>query len=108
MGRGGFNFDAKLRRQSIAPDDLLYAHVGGVDILAQALLRAEAMVKDDTLGTFQADRYAGWRTEEGERALRGDVRLSDLAAEANDPAPRSGRQERLEAYVSRMAHGGTR
>jgi len=33
---GGFNFDAKLRRQSVAPDDLLHAHVGGMDTVARA------------------------------------------------------------------------
>ena len=32
---GGFNFDAKLRRQSVDPQDLYIAHIGGIDTLAQ-------------------------------------------------------------------------
>jgi hypothetical protein len=37
---GGFNFDAKLRRQSSDRNDLFYAHIGGLDTIAQALLAA--------------------------------------------------------------------
>ena len=33
LGQGGFNFDAKVRRQSIDPADLLYGHIGGLDEL---------------------------------------------------------------------------
>ena len=42
---GGFNFDAKLRRQSVEPDDLLHAHIGGMDTLARGLLRAARMIE---------------------------------------------------------------
>src|SRR3984957_16374800 len=38
LGAGGFNFDAKVRRQSIDPADLLYGHIGGLDTCAAALL----------------------------------------------------------------------
>ena len=41
---GGFNFDAKLRRQSTDRTDLFHAHVGGLDTLAQALLAAADLV----------------------------------------------------------------
>ncbi len=36
---GGFNFDAKLRRQSTDRTDLFHAHIGGIDTLARALAR---------------------------------------------------------------------
>ena len=46
---GGFNFDTKLRRQSMARDDLFHGHIGGIDTLAQALLVAERLVTDGDL-----------------------------------------------------------
>ena len=42
---GGFNFDAKLRRQSMDRTDLFHAHIGGIDTLARALLVAAAMIE---------------------------------------------------------------
>lgn len=100
---GGFNFDAKIRRQSVEPDDLLHAHVGGIDTLARALLSAEKLVEDGRLKRFVEDRYAGWTGPFG-RDLMGGM---DLAAAADaglglDPKPRSGRQEMLENLVNRV------
>ena len=46
---GGFNFDAKLRRQSTDRTDLFHAHIGGIDTLAQALLVAAEMIERGTL-----------------------------------------------------------
>ncbi len=37
---GGFNFDTKLRRQSMDRTDLFHAHIGGIDTLARSLLVA--------------------------------------------------------------------
>src|SRR5204862_4596742 len=55
---GGFNFDAKLRRQSVAADDLLHAHIGGMDTVARALLRAAALLDRGEVARFVAERYA--------------------------------------------------
>ena len=46
LGTGGFNFDAKLRRQSVDPVDLFHAHIGGIDTLARALLAAARLLED--------------------------------------------------------------
>ena len=46
---GGFNFDAKLRRQSIDRTDLFHAHIGGLDTLARALLVAAGLIEDGEL-----------------------------------------------------------
>jgi xylose isomerase len=100
---GGFNFDAKLRRQSIDVDDLFIAHVGGVDVLARGLVHAAAMIEDGTLERASTERYAGWRQAEGQRILKGDLSLSALADAAGDPKPRSGKQELLENYVNSIA-----
>ena len=57
---GGFNFDAKLRRQSMARDDLFHAHIGGIDTLARSLLVAADMLTAGRLDALREARYAGW------------------------------------------------
>ncbi len=103
---GGFNFDAKVRRQSMDADDLFHAHIGGVDVLARALLNAAAIIEDESLDRFVADRYAGWAGPLGQHVLNGTMSLSDAAdhvlTEKLDPKPRSGRQEMLENLVNRF------
>ena len=97
---GGMNFDAKIRRQSIEPDDLLHAHVASMDATARALLNAAAMIEDGALQKFVDDRYAGWSKGLGKAILAGKKSLDDLAeyvdAHALEPKPKSGRQEYLE------------
>jgi xylose isomerase len=106
LGDGGFNFDAKIRRQSIDLEDLLHAHVGGVDTMARALLIAERIVLDGRLDAARAERYAGWDGGLGQRILAGTESLQTLAEHAENaapPAPRSGRQEALENWVARLS-----
>jgi xylose isomerase len=101
---GGFNFDAKLRRQSIDPQDLMVAHVGGMDTLARALLAAAKLVEDGRLAELRSRRYAGWDGELGQRIEKGQFTLAALANEAarrgGDPRPASGRQELCEQVVA--------
>jgi len=103
---GGTNFDAKLRRQSLDPEDLLMAHIGGMDVCARGLKAAAAMIEDATLPDFVTDRYAGWQSDEARAMLAGDRSLDQIAArvraEGVNPAPRSGRQEYLENVVNRF------
>src|SRR2546426_6863944 len=102
---GGFNFDAKLRRQSVSRTDLFHAHIGGIDTLARALLAAAEMVEHQTLAAPRKQRYAGWSGELGKAILGGAMTLPDLerrvAAGEIDPRPRSGQQELLEGLVNR-------
>ena len=102
---GGTNFDARLRRQSLDPQDLVAAHVGGMDVCAAGLKAAAAMLEDGTLEAMRAERYAGWDSEEG-KALLESATLEDCHARVIDsgiqPEPRSGRQERLENIVNRF------
>ena len=104
LGTGGTNFDAKLRRQSLDPVDLIAAHVGAMDICARGLKAAAAMLADGGLETALADRYAGWKTPEAQAMLNGDLdTLFDRVHSGDiDPKPRSGRQEWLENYVNRF------
>ncbi len=103
LGDGGFNFDAKLRRQSIDPVDLFHAHVGGMDTLARALVVAAKLIEEETLSAPLADRYSGWRKGMGAEILDGKRTLEDLWQHAMDsdssPQPVSGRQEWLENRV---------
>jgi xylose isomerase len=102
---GGFNFDAKVRRQSFEPEDLFHAHVGAMDILARALLVADRMLTDGALTGLVDARYAGWKDQLGREILEGKLSLEQIAqqvaAKNIDPKPRSGRQEMLENLVSR-------
>ena len=102
---GGFNFDAKVRRQSFEPEDLFHAHVGGMDILAHALLVADRILTDGKLPALVEARYAGWKTGLGKEILDRKLSLVQIVDQVNarnlDPKPRSGRQEMLENLVSR-------
>ncbi|MBV8471875.1 MAG: xylose isomerase, partial [Hyphomicrobiales bacterium] len=102
---GGFNFDAKIRRQSLDPVDLLHGHIGGLDTLARALLAAAAIIENGELDRFVADRYAKWSEGEGAEMLAGKRDLAAIAERVErlglDPQPQSGRQEYLENLVNR-------
>ncbi|MEP4981583.1 xylose isomerase [Ascidiaceihabitans sp.] len=101
---GGTNFDAKLRRQSLDPVDLIQAHVGSADALARGLKGAVEMMEDGRLKGFVEDRYAGWKKPENAEILKGGSSLEALAervhGEDSDPQPVSGRQEYLESLVN--------
>lgn len=101
---GGVNFDAKLRRQSIDPDDLITAHAGAMDLCARALLIAERIIDDGALADHVSARYAGWDGKEGKAILKGKRSLADLAASVDkrgvEPQPVSGRQEYLENLIN--------
>lgn len=56
---GGTNFDAKIRRQSLDPEDLILAHVGGMDACAAGLKAAARMLEDGALERARTERYAG-------------------------------------------------
>jgi xylose isomerase len=105
---GGMNFDAKLRRQSIDPEDLFYGHVGAIDTLALALERAAVLIENDQLEKFKQQRYAGWDSEFGRKILAGGYSLASLAADAAahglNPQHASGQQERLENIVNQAIY----
>jgi len=101
---GGTNFDAKLRRQSLDPVDLVAAHAGAMDVCARGFKAAAAMLEDGTIEAMRAERYAGWETPKAKAMLEGD--LASIAArgvqDGINPQPRWGRQEILENIVNRF------
>jgi len=100
---GGTNFDAKVRRQSLDPADLVLAHVGGMDTCARALKAAAALLDGGELEAARKARYAGWDKPEAQAMLNGSLEsiAADVLARAINPQPRSGRQERLENLWNR-------
>ncbi|MGH8181721.1 MAG: xylose isomerase, partial [Steroidobacteraceae bacterium] len=102
---GGFNFDAKLRRQSVDPADLYLAHIGGIDTLSRALLAAADVVTERKLARLRQERYQRWDSDLGARIESGAIdlaTLADLAVEKGfDPTPKSGRQELAESIIGR-------
>ena len=101
---GGLNFDAKIRRQSIDPDDLLIAHVGSIDACARGLLIAQKMIDDGKLGGHVAARYAKWAEPQNQKMLAGEESLDQIAdrvlKSGLEPQPKSGKQEYLEALLN--------
>ena len=101
---GGTNFDAKLRRQSLDPEDLILAHLGAIDSCAAGLKAAAAMLADGRLEAARTERYAGWDSPDGQALLHSDLAQisARVLAEDINPEPTSGRQERLENLVNRF------
>jgi xylose isomerase len=110
LGVGGFNFDAKLRRQSSDRTDLFHAHIGGLDTLAMALLAAADLVERGELAALKDARYADWDGALGRDILGGSLSLADLeervASGAVAPVRHSGAQERLENIVNQSVWRG--
>lgn len=105
LGRGGLNFDAKVRRESFEPVDLFHAHIGGMDAFAQGLKIASAIKKDGLLTKFVKERYASWDTGVGAEVESGKATFETLEAymlkKGEADKNTSGRQEMLENIVNR-------
>lgn len=104
LHNGGINFDAKIRRNSTDPEDLFYAHIGGMDTFARALTIADKILTNSDYLKYRKARYSSFDSGNGQAFEGGKLTLIDLrniAAEAGEPAVISGRQEWLENLVNR-------
>jgi xylose isomerase len=106
---GGFNFDTKVRRQSINTTDMFYGHIGGIDILAKSLLIANNMLHEKTIERLVKNRYSKWEGSLGKMIMKGQMDLSKLSqlikkSELSYNNICSGEQERLENIVTRYIH----
>lgn len=101
---GGFNFDTKLRRQSIDNEDLFYAHISGIDTLARGLLIAANMIEDRGFSDLLKQRYLKWRQPAGQALLSGELDMETITEQVleNNIEPKaiSGRQEYLENLLN--------
>lgn len=104
LGGGGINFDAKIRRNSTDPADLFYAHIGGADIFARALITADQILEKSDYKKVRKDRYASFDSGTGKDFEQGKLSLEDLREYAignGEPERRSGKQEYLENLINR-------
>jgi len=109
LGTGGFNFDAKLRRPSIDPEDLFHAHIGGMDAYALAFKLARRILAEGKFDQFVRERYASFDSGYGrdiEKRRVGFRELNKLVlTKLGEPKPRSGKQEYLENLLNTYLHG---
>ncbi len=101
---GGVNFDAKTRRNSTDLADIFYAHIGGMDAFARALLAAHDIIEKSEYQQLRKERYASFDKGKGKDFEKGKLSLKDLAgiaAKQGEPKQRSGRQELFENILNR-------
>lgn len=99
LGRGGLNFDAKVRRSSIDPMDLFHAHIGGMDAFARGLLIAQKIIDDGAFSKFIDERYGSFTSGMGARIMSGQVSMQEVdewVMSQPYPVVQSARQEMLE------------
>jgi xylose isomerase len=103
LGAGGVNFDAKTRRASFEPVDLVYSHIAGMDAFARGLQVAAKLMEDRVLENVIDDRYASFKTGVGAEIVSGKANFKSLEAYAlqNNPiVNKSGRQELIKAVLN--------
>tara|TARA_R100001143_G_scaffold63515_2_gene71238 strand:- start:29983 stop:31302 length:1320 start_codon:yes stop_codon:yes gene_type:complete len=101
---GGFNFDAKIRRNSTDSEDLFYAHIGGMDTFARGLLIADEILNNSDFRTLREGRYTSFESGNGLQFSSEELsleQLRDLANKNGEPEVRSGKQELLENLFNR-------
>ncbi len=105
LGKGGLNFDAKIRRNSTDPADLFIAHIGGMDAFALGLEAAYKVKNESSIPSMLKDRYSSFDSGKGadfEAGKLGLEALRDLAAAYGEPEMLSGRQELYENILNSM------
>jgi len=108
LGKGGCNFDAKVRRQSFTAEDMVHAHVGGVDLCARAFLTAAKLIEDGKYDALLEERYSGWKSGKAAEMLAGKFSLGEIEQMALEnginPQPKSGKQEQIENLLARAIY----
>jgi xylose isomerase len=102
---GGVNFDAKTRRNSTDLIDIFYAHIGGMDTFARALLTAQAILDDGEYTRLRKERYSSFDSGKGKQFSRGNLSLQALrllAHKNGEPQQISGRQEYFENLINKF------
>lgn len=89
LAPGGINFDAKVRRSSFAMEDLLLAHIAGMDTFARAFKNAVKLKEDGFFAELKEKRYASFKTELGAKILNDEMDLVSLTEYAlQNPEPK--------------------
>lgn len=105
---GGLNFDAKVRRNSVAPEDLFIAHIGGMDIFARGLEKAVQLIEDRRISSMLKERYASFESGNGKAFAEGKLTLDQVASLAKpyeQVAKTSAKQELYENILNQICLG---
>ena len=100
---GGSNFDAKTRRNSTDLDDIVIAHVSGMDTMARALEIAADILENSPIEKMRKERYASYDAGVGKDFEDGKLTLEDAVAYAKkvgEPKQTSGKQELYESIIN--------
>ena len=100
---GGTNFDAKLNRTSTDLEDIVIAHISGMDAMARALETAANVIEQSPIPQMVADRYASFDSGEGKRFEDGQMTFEEayeIGKRVGEPKQTSGKQELYEAIVA--------
>lgn len=103
LGKGGLNFDAKVRRGSFEQSDLFYAHIAGMDSYAIGLKVASKLLEDGVLENFVEERYGSYKSGIGQRIAEGNTNFKELEEYAlglGKIQNASGRTEKLKMIIN--------
>ncbi|CZQ97985.1 xylose isomerase [Trichococcus flocculiformis] len=75
---GGINFDSKVRRSSFEMEDLLLAHIAGMDTFARGLKAAAKLKEERFFDDLKDKRYASYNEGIGARILSDEETLESL------------------------------
>ncbi|GIN70151.1 xylose isomerase [Bacillus sp. J14TS2] len=103
LGKGGLNFDAKVRRGSFEPEDLFHAHIAGMDGFAVGLKVAQKLVDDKVLDHVIEERYSSFKEGIGLDIVQGKTdfhQLEEYALGLKDIQHQSGRLEKIKATIN--------
>ncbi|CAH1216821.1 Xylose isomerase [Paenibacillus plantiphilus] len=105
LGKGGVNFDAKVRRGSFEDEDLFLAHIAGIDSYAWGLKAAAKLIEDRVLDGVVERRYRSFNEGIGADIAAGKATLHTLEQYALQNLPirnESGRQERIKLILNEV------
>ncbi len=95
------------KHEGTQPDlaDIFYAHIGGMDIFARALLTANTILENGKYNQLLKDRYKSFDSGKGKQFEQGKLSLKDLhqlALKKGEPEQISGQQEYFENLISKF------
>jgi xylose isomerase len=103
---GGTNFDAKTRRNSTDLEDIIIAHISGMDACARALLNAVDIMQNSPIPQMVKERYSSFDSGIGKDFEDGKLTLEQVyeyGKKVEEPKQTSGKQELYETIVALYA-----
>ncbi|WP_165005139.1 MULTISPECIES: xylose isomerase [unclassified Enterococcus] len=99
---GGINFDSKVRRSSFAMEDLILAHIAGMDTFARGLKAAARLKEDRFFDEIKEKRYASYKEGVGKKIISDQEDLDSLTDYALAHDQIMNESSHLESIKSRL------